>query len=259
MGNYAILNKLCYGKDLVGYRLDIFNSNNKLISIDCGAENMSMLKDALKGSEVKKGTVIKGTIVNDVFVTGATDNVIEVKNKNQLMPILNKYLFNSKSLKGVIESLDKVEYGAYKPVKLAYSMYKKACEGLKYDLYVDEYQDSSSGELVIVGHFLSIENALKVFFKFGKLKKFSNTDILVSKEQGYSKVTVDFSGGFDKFYSDVVKNNKDMPIEIDGGNTNCFISQDDVYIMQYSINIPGYNEEKYCENKEELLRSYDLI
>lgn len=276
MGKYVVVNKLCLGKETVGYRIDILEGSSKVKSIDINEKNAKTFLKMVGKDKIKKGVVIQGKLVNDRFITDSSDNILEVKSFDQAKSILDEYIFNSNKevegvmnsvgstkiegkLKGNKDTLEQIEFGKYKLVKEEYSKIIKALSGINYDFYVDEHQDSYSGELPLIAHVSSLEDLVKVYYRFGKSEGFNTRKIQLSTDNGTLQLCVDFNKSYSDIYKLLKGHIKNGSFELFYDNICCSLDLEGPYVFNSTLNIPGYNEMRYAEDKEELLKLYGLI
>jgi len=281
MDKQVVINKLCLEKELVGYRFDIIEDYKKLVSLDVDKKYVNYMIKAIGKNNIKKGVIIEGFIENNLFVTSNEENVVEVTNKNQAESILEKYFFMSDSdvnnilngvnkteeervkslIKGHVDTLEKTEFGYCKPIQSDYNIIVNALKGINNNLHVNEYQDKSSGELVIDVNVLTRKESLKVFYGLGNSKKLGKVTLDVSSgDRTYEKVEVDFNDSVEKFLGILENHITDTIFEVVYDReiiTRCYCDDEGYNVFHHSIPIPGYNEEKYFD-RDDLLKKYNL-
>lgn len=283
MSNCIVVNKLNLEKETVGYRIDILDSSSKkIVSVDITEDKVKSFLKMIGSAKINKGVIIPGKIVNGLFITGNDDNIIEVKTKAQANEILNKYFFNSDDkVEGVLNSINsteseviknrirgdrdtlgKTEYGECRPIQSDYNNIVKALKGINNNLHVNEYQDKSSGELVIDVDVLTRKESLKIFHSLGKAKNLGKVILDVSSgDRKYVKVQVDFNDSFKNFSDALEAYITDTIFEVVYDKetfTRCYCEGEGYSVFYHSIPIPGYNQEKYLD-RDELLKEYNLV
>jgi len=183
MGRRIVVNKLSLDGNLVGYRFDILEGSNKVVSLDINKNAAKAFLSLVDSSQIIKGYNIKGRIEGSLFVTNDESNVVEVTNKNQAIEVLNKYYYNvhddaiedildigedtkedearkrvENSIKGDVRvSANEIEC-EYDYVFKILALINKSSKGIKCDNYVFEHYVEIKFECVF--------NDLKELFKF---------------------------------------------------------------------------------------------
>ena len=280
MGKYIVINKLNLGRSTVGYRIDIVDHYRKVATIDISDKRVKAFLQMIGNVKMEKGVIIQGKLVNGLFVTGHDDNILEVQTKEQVQDVLNTYFFNKENeVDSVLNSIDKTadeivdskitgkvdtlrgtEFGDTRVIVNSYKLAIASLRGTKHNFIINECQDSYSGEFKFSAYFSNPLDALKYMYRFEKSLGKGSDSCLTLWRNDISKYCTDnisLTCSF-KDYVDKVKSIIGDTSTLEGNTSSLFITyDDDLYIVDYSISIPGYVEVEYG-NIDSLIKKYKL-
>ena len=281
MAKSVVVNKLNLGKETLGYRFDILENYEKLISLDVSKEYVNYMLKIIGKDNIKKGVIIQGNIVNGLFITSNEEKVVEVTNKKQAESILEKYFYSSdkeinevldgvnstkeglmeSKITGHIDTLENTQFAKFKVIKDDYNTVLKCAKGFKCNINVFEDQDDYGGSLRIPVSFSNPIDALKYSYKLDKALGLKESRINLAKVKegsGYTDFMFPLSEPVEKFI-DAVKNAIGSLDDLEGNLSNRYVSTGDAYVVGYERGIPGYDELEYAEEKEDVYKRYNLL
>lgn len=133
-----------------------------------------------------------------------------------------------------------------------------ALKGINFDFYIEEFQDGHSGELIFIINVCSLEDLLKVYYKFVVLKHFKSREIKIKDESKEISINLDSNISYRVFYNYLNRYIKNKNIELLDKNISCSVELNNYYALNYSISIPGY-AELGKGNDTKVLKDYNLI
>ena len=204
MGNHIVVDKLILGNETIGYRFNIMNNGDLVVALDIKKKNANLFLNILNRDDVVKGKIIRGELVDGVFITKDRSEVksIEVLSIESALEYLSKYYqsddsesddnfrdvekeerdyiqkqINKYKAKGVVKYKD-IE-GRYDVCHtwFIYNFIRYCAKGLNYSLKTDYFKYSHRDECSLFFNCY--------FFSFEDLIKFWNT---VSKITGCKQV-----------------------------------------------------------------------
>ncbi|MGV3076467.1 hypothetical protein ACEE21_15420 [Clostridium baratii] len=281
MGKIVVVNKLNLGRETLGYRFDIKDGSDKLISFDIAEENAKNFLKMVGKEKIKRGSVIQGRLSNGLFITDAGDNILEVKNGTQAREIINKYILatdkevdnvlnevgkpENYTVKGNIQILDsgRFEFSDCVEIREEYDKMVKSGKGLTINLSINEVQDAESGEFKFSVYVSNVVDLFKYIYNLAKLggRKSISYRGYIGNNKGVLNLDIGNSlNEFIKKVSEKVDINKVTYMEGElkiGDKTGYFITYSKTFVIESTTFIPGHEEMEY-QDRDYLLKKYNL-
>ena len=281
MSRIVVANKLNLGKETIGYRFDIMEGLNRLVSFDIAEDYAKYFLKMVGKERIRKGLVIQGKVQNNMFITGNEENVIEVTNGTQAKELLDKYFFTTDKeineilsgvnkskvdlIKGKIEKLEVEKYHFADCVEIRKEFIKlvKSVNGVRADLNILEDMDKNSGEFKFSIKVANVVDLFKCIYNITKLDEGNRVTFKGYIGNTRDIVNLSANGSLDDFMKDVsskvdfsVVNSMEGELS-NNKKSGYFISFVDTFVIESCLSIPGYNElENFDRNY--LLEKYGL-